>query len=243
MLIKSLKLENIRSYTSQTIDFNEGSTLLIGDIGSGKTTILLSIEFALFGLIKGDINGATLLRHGKREGSVELRFEINGKDITVLRKLKKGKDDSITQDAGQIITDNKIFDGTPIELKSRILEMFGYPEELINKNTSLIYRYTVYTPQEDMKRILFESKDERLDTLRKIFNIDRYKRIRENALMYAKELRNSKKIIEGKIQDLESLKDALNQCKESKDITSKELTLEEKIIKISKYCTMRKLLR
>jgi len=228
MLIKSLKLENIRSYTSQTIDFNEGSTLLIGDIGSGKTTILLSIEFALFGLIKGDINGATLLRHGKREGSVELRFEINGKDITVLRKLKKGKDDSITQDAGQIITDNKIFDGTPIELKSRILEMFGYPEELINKNTSLIYRYTVYTPQEDMKRILFESKDERLDTLRKIFNIDRYKRIRENALMYAKELRNSKKIIEGKIQDLESLKDALNQCKESKDITSKELTLEEK---------------
>jgi len=227
MLIKSLKLENIRSYTAQTINFDSGSTLLIGDIGSGKTTILLAVEFALFGLIKGDISGATLLRHGKREGSVELRFEINGKDIKIVRKLKRGKDDAVAQDSGQITTDKKIFDGTPIELKSRILELFGYPEELINKNTSLIYRYTVYTPQEDMKRILFESKDERLDTLRKIFNIDRYKRIRENALMYAKELRNSKKIIEAKIQDLEQLKETLTNVNLSREKTVKELDLEQ----------------
>jgi len=75
---------------------------------------------------------------------------------------------------------------TPVELKSKILELFGYPEDLLNKNTSIIYRYTVYTPQEDMKKILQETKDDRLDTLRKIFNIDKYKRIRENALTYAK---------------------------------------------------------
>jgi exonuclease SbcC len=234
MLLKSIKLENIRSYTAQTINFDTGSTLLIGDIGSGKTTILLSIEFALFGLIKGDISGATLLRHGKREGSVELRFEIDGKDIRIVRKLKRGKDDTISQDAGQIITDNKVFDGTPVELKSRILQLFGYPEELLNKNTSLIYRYTVYTPQEEMKRILFESKDDRLDTLRKIFNIDRYKRIRENALMYAKELRNTKKIIEAKISDLEQLKESLSKLTESKVKLLKDLDSEQKTNTVTK---------
>lgn len=217
MLLKSLKLENIRSYTSQSINFNDGSTLLIGDIGSGKTTILLAIEFAFFGLIKGDVNGSTLLRHGKREGSVELRFEIDGKDVRILRRLKRGKEDSVAQDSGQIITDKGIFDGTPIELKSRILEMFGYPEELLNKNAGLIYRYTVYTPQEDMKRILFESKDDRLDTLRKIFNIDKYKRIRENALAYSKELRNAKKIIESKVSDYEQLKETLSNLNISRD--------------------------
>ncbi len=234
MLLKSIKLDNIRSYTSQTIELNEGSTLLIGDIGCGKTTILLAIEFALFGLIKGDVNGSTLLRHGKKEGSVELNFEIDSQDITIIRKLKRGKEDTVSQDAGQIITNNKVFDGTPIELKSRILTLFGYPEELINKNASLIYRYTVYTPQEDMKRILFESKDERLDTLRKIFNIDRYKRIRENALMYAKELRNTKKIIEAKIQDLEQLKTTLITIQELKDNTFKTLLDEQKNNKIIK---------
>ena len=50
MIIKSLKLENIRSYTSCLIDFKLGTTLFEGDIGSGKSTILMAIEFALFGL-------------------------------------------------------------------------------------------------------------------------------------------------------------------------------------------------
>ncbi|MEM2914856.1 MAG: AAA family ATPase, partial [Candidatus Bathyarchaeia archaeon] len=50
MILKSLKLENIRSYTNQIIEFPLGTTLFEGDIGSGKSTILMAIEFALFGL-------------------------------------------------------------------------------------------------------------------------------------------------------------------------------------------------
>ncbi len=207
MLIKSITLNNIRSYTEQTIDFPEGSTLLMGDIGSGKTTILLAMEFALFGIIKSDLTGESLLRNGKKEGSVELKLILDSQEITIKRALKKNKD-TITQDAGHIIINNKKTDLTPVELKSRILELLGYPLESINKK-SLVYRYTVYTPQEDMKSILFESKEERLDTLRKIFNIDKYKRIRENSLIYAKELRNLKKIYESKIQDLNELNEKL----------------------------------
>ena len=36
MLLKELKLNNIRSYIEETITFSEGSTLLSGDIGSGS---------------------------------------------------------------------------------------------------------------------------------------------------------------------------------------------------------------
>ena len=50
MIIHSIKLHNIRSYLEEKIEFPKGSTLLSGDIGSGKSTILLAIEFALFGL-------------------------------------------------------------------------------------------------------------------------------------------------------------------------------------------------
>ena len=240
MLLKSIHLENIRSYTSQNIDFSEGSTLLIGDIGSGKTTILLSIEFALFGLIKGDVSGSTLLRHGKKEGSVELSFNIDNNEVIIKRRLKRAKDDTITQDAGNITVNNRSFDGTPIELKSRILELFGYPQELLNKNTSLIYRYTVYTPQEEMKKILFESRDDRLDTLRKIFNIDKYKRIRENALAYAKELRNTKKILESKVSDLESLKTELERYAQSKENLNKDLSLEQSANNVLKDANLKK---
>lgn len=64
MKIKRITLDNIRSYEHQEITFPEGSVLLSGDIGSGKTSILLGIEFALFGLQPGQ-KGSSILRNGQ----------------------------------------------------------------------------------------------------------------------------------------------------------------------------------
>ena len=41
MLLKSIHLENIRSYLDEKINFPSGSILLSGDVGCGKSTILL----------------------------------------------------------------------------------------------------------------------------------------------------------------------------------------------------------
>ena len=81
------------------INFPVGSTLLAGDIGSGKSTILLAVEFAIFGAKKGELPAYTLLRHGKKEGYVELKMQIDNKDILIKRVLKKSNDD-IKQEAG-----------------------------------------------------------------------------------------------------------------------------------------------
>lgn len=92
MLIKSVNLHNIRSYLSQEVEFPHGTVLLSGDIGSGKSTILLAIEFALFGISKGLFSGEALLRHGKQQGYVELGFSIDGKEVIVRRNLRRLKD-------------------------------------------------------------------------------------------------------------------------------------------------------
>src|SRR3989339_747683 len=102
MILKSLKLQNIRSYTSQHIEFPTGTILLSGDIGSGKSTILLAIEFALFGIRRNYLTGTTLLRHGKNEGFIEMEFEIEGMDICIKRVLRRVKDE-VTQHDGYII--------------------------------------------------------------------------------------------------------------------------------------------
>jgi DNA repair protein SbcC/Rad50 len=200
MKLLSLKLQNIRSYKFEEINFPNGSVLLSGDIGSGKSTILLSIEFALFGVKKPDLTGNALLRKGKKEASVELKFSIDNNEIIIKRALKKGKND-IKQDSGFIIINGEKTGGTPVELKAKVIELLGYPKELVTKHKDIIYRYTVYTPQEDMKAILFEDSELRLNTLRKVFGIDKYKRIRENCLVYIKELKDRKKILLGKIYD------------------------------------------
>ncbi|MEA2037242.1 MAG: SMC family ATPase, partial [Nanoarchaeota archaeon] len=205
MLLKSLRLRNIRSYESQEINFSTGSTLLAGDIGVGKSSILLAIEFALFGTRRKHLSASSLLRHGKKEGDVELKFSLDGKEIVVKRKLKRGKDD-IKQEAGYIITNGLKKEGTHIELKTDILKLLGYPQDLVSKSRDLVYRYTVYTPQEQMKQIILEDKDIRLDTLRKVFNIDKYKRIKENSQIYTRALKEKRKNYEGQIVDLEEKK-------------------------------------
>jgi DNA repair protein SbcC/Rad50 len=205
MLIKSLKLQNIRSYNSVNIAFPKGSVLLSGDIGCGKSTMLLAIEFALFGIKAGELSGEALLRHGAKDGNVELCFDVDGKEIIVKRTLKRTKD-AVKQESGFIIVDGVKTDGTAVELKARIYGIMGYPGSLLSKSKDLIYRYTVYTPQEQMKQILSEDRDTRLDTLRRVFGIDKYKRIRENALEYIKELKSRRKELEGKAYDLDEKK-------------------------------------
>ena len=124
MLIKKLKLKNIRSYKEEEISLPQGIVLLSGDIGSGKSTILLAIEFAWFGLLRGDLTGSNLLRHGSIEASVELSFTIDNKDYTIKRTLKKTSK-SIEQAAGYIIINGVKKEATPTELKSEILNILG----------------------------------------------------------------------------------------------------------------------
>jgi len=212
MILKSIRLKNIRSYKEQKVEFPSGSILLAGDIGSGKSSILQSVEFALFGSRRDSISGEALLRKGEKEGEVELEFDLDGRNIIIQRGLKR-KQDSVAQESGFLMIDGQKVECTSTELKARMLELLGYPKELLTKSKSLVYRYTVYTPQEDMKRILLESDEERVGTLRRVFGIDRYKRIAENADIYIKRIKEIKKELLGVMQGLDEKKSELTKRK------------------------------
>ena len=122
MKVKKIKLENIRSYRFQEIDFPEGSVLLWGNIGSGKSSVLLGVDFALFGLQKGNLAGASLLRNGEERGSIELHFSVEDKDYVIKRGLKRSKT-GVTHDFGFIIKDGIKEEKTALELKQKILEI------------------------------------------------------------------------------------------------------------------------
>src|SRR4029078_8289245 len=98
MLLKSIELENIRSYKDRTlIAFPNGRTLFQGDIGSGTSTILSAIEFALF--VLGDIDANHFLRVGATKGSVFLEFESDKQICKVYRSLAH-RQDKIVQNEG-----------------------------------------------------------------------------------------------------------------------------------------------
>ncbi|MFA7707358.1 MAG: AAA family ATPase [Candidatus Pacearchaeota archaeon] len=212
MILKRLLIENVRSYNKQEIVFPMGSTLLSGDIGSGKTTVLLAIEFALFGLQPSQ-KATSLLKNGKENGRVVFEFEIDGKEIILERSLKRGKK-AVSQDIASITIDNERFEGSVTEIKSKVLKLLNYPSEFAKK-TNLLYKFTVYTPQEEMKQIILEPGDLRLNTLRHVFGIDKYKRIEENTTLLTSKLREKIRMNEGMFYDLEGDKEELSKKQEA----------------------------
>ena len=224
MILKKIKLNNIRSYKDVEIDFPSGSTLLSGDIGSGKTSVLLGIEFALFGLQPGQ-RGNSILRNGEKTGGTVLEFEIDGKQILIERTLKRAK--TISQDYCAITIDGEKTESSVTELKNKVLELLDYPEEF-SKKQNILYKFTVYTPQEEMKQIILEDPKSRINTLRHVFGIDKYKRILENSAIISSKLREEKRRKEGMTEDLENDKNNLITKEEELEAKHRNLSSIEK---------------
>lgn len=221
MIFKKLVLENIRSYENLELEFPKGSFLLAGDIGSGKTSILLGLQFALFGLQPGQ-KGSSILKQGKESAYARLDLEVDSQIITLERTIKKSSNGSITQDSNIITINNFREELSSSEMKERVIRILNYPKEFIKKS-NLLYKFTVYTPQEEMKEIIQEKPEVRLDTLRHIFGIDRYKRIKENATIFSQKIKEAVKIKEVLISELNLLKEKFNELNEKRITLSREI--------------------
>ena len=72
MLIRSLTLENVKSYARATVEFSPGTNAIVGPNGSGKTTILEAIGFAFFDHLP--YSQPDFVRAGQRTASVAVDF-------------------------------------------------------------------------------------------------------------------------------------------------------------------------
>jgi len=207
LIVKSLRLENIRSYKRAEIVFPQGKTLFVGDIGSGKSTILMAVEFALFGL--GSSTPSSLLRVGEGSGKVELVFEAGGREYLVSRTLAR-KGPSIQQTEGRLEGgQGGVEDYSASELKERILDILKFRESPEPKSKSLIYEYAVYTPQEEMKQIISISPDLRLQILRRTFGADEYKQAMENAKEVRAKIRDKRVELQAGSADVSALREEM----------------------------------
>ncbi|GAC1513713.1 MAG: SMC family ATPase [Chloroflexota bacterium] len=89
MRIVSLELENVKSYVRERITFSDGLNAVCGLNGSGKTTILEAIGFALFDYLP--YNQAAFVREGQKTATVRVRLVArNGREYEVVRRIGSG---------------------------------------------------------------------------------------------------------------------------------------------------------
>ena len=231
------------------VDLNkENSTLIIGDNGSGKSTILDALCFSLFGRPFRTINKPQLINSvNEKDLQTEIEFEVGGKEVKVLRGLKPSKFEiyvngiMLNQDAAvrdyqayleqHILKLNyKSFTQVVILGSSTFVPFMQLPAKIRRDIVEDILDIKIFSL---MNLIL---KGETKVLIQDIQDINNEIHLKENEIKlhvkYLEEIKNSKAdIIEEKKSKIEqNNKDILEKKNQKKQVDSEILYLTNKII-------------
>ena len=221
MILEHIVLENVRSHKRTEIIFKRGITLLSGDVGSGKSSILMAIEFALFG--SGAQKAEALMAKRANSATVELRFSVGDAKYDIRRVLKKTENKISPDSKGTYLVINgerQTYSVT--EIKQQVMRILRFDEPYKGSATSKIFRYAVFTPQEEMKAVLAEPKD-RLDIVRRAFGIEEYKTAANNAKMVAAEITRRASQFAGRAEGAKDIEERIDACKKKIQDSQKQM--------------------
>ena len=85
-MIKSIELVDFLSHSDTKLEFDNSTTVFVGQNGAGKSSIIDAITFALFGKHTRK-NNKSLIRRGANQGFTKIKFSANGKNYQALRKI------------------------------------------------------------------------------------------------------------------------------------------------------------
>src|SRR5919197_564290 len=85
-MIKAIELQNFISHNTTKLTFNRGISVFIGHNGSGKSSIIDAITFALYGQHTRKTN-KNLVRRGSESSSLNVRFTVGPKEYIAHRQL------------------------------------------------------------------------------------------------------------------------------------------------------------
>ncbi|HZY69980.1 MAG TPA: SMC family ATPase [Thermoplasmata archaeon] len=204
MQLRRIRLRNIRSHPSTDVRFGPGTTLITGDVGSGKTSLLYGVELALFGF--AEVDAAYLVRHESREAEVRLELGDDGTTIEIERRLKRstrGGRSSFEIEEARLATGGRPTSYSATELRKRVIELLGFPDNPSPRARSDVWRWAVYVPQERMREVLDLKPADRLETVRKALGLELYRTAAENAReLLAPRLRSDAETLDAQAEEL-----------------------------------------
>ena len=180
MRIEVVQLENIRSHIKSTVPFTKGFNCLVGGLGCGKTSVLYSIDFALF----GDPVGRSfeyLLREGAESGKVTIQFSQNGNTYILTRGLRRrGKGITQDMDTLKLFHDEKLLASMKTDaVEEQIHNITGLDKDL--------WREIIWVRQEHLKELIDAAPRDRQKRLDELFGLSDYEAAWSNIAEYQRQ--------------------------------------------------------
>jgi exonuclease SbcC len=226
MKIEIVQLENIRSHIKSTVPFTRGFNCLVGGLGTGKSSVLYAVDFALFGEPIGR-SFEYLLREGVDSGKVTVQFTQNGRTYKLIRGLKRrGKG------IGQDFEELKLFEDETL-IASMKTDAIAEQFKAITGLDRDLYREIVWVRQEHLKELLDATPRERQRRLDELFGLSDYETAWSNIAVYQRDYETEKRIHEKDpdVVGLEKLSTEYNRVTE--EFTLLEIELQNAIGKLA----------
>ena len=179
---RRLVIHGLRSYRDRTeIDFSEASLFaIVGDTGAGKSSILEAIVFALYSAATWTRQAGDLISDGMRTMTVEMQFEVDGRDWLVKR--------SMSRDAYPPPIHHLSAVDDPTERYDQRASVDAAVEKLLGLSFEA-FTSAVILPQGRFERLLTETPANRTNILKGIFRLEQLDEARELAKTTAEHYR------------------------------------------------------
>jgi len=226
MKIEMVQLENIRSHIKSTVPFTLGFNCLVGGLGTGKSSVLYAVDFALFGEPIGR-SFEYLLREGANSAKVTLQFSQNGQVYKLIRGLKRrGK--GIGQDFEKL----KLFKDEMIIASMKTDAIAEQIKAITGLNKDL-YREIVWMRQEQLKELLDAAPRDRQRRLDELFGLSDYETAWSNIATYQRDYETEKRVYQ-KDPDVIGLEKLCNDYnKVAEEVTRLEIELHDFLAKLA----------
>ncbi len=178
-MLLSVRLVNWTSHTDTLLEFGKGANLLVGVMGSGKSSVFDAVSFALFGsfpaLESRKLKLEDIIRFGEKRARVELSFLWKNKKYSIIREIEKNKTDA------RIYEDGKLVDKGQNAVTS-------YVENLLNIDYDLFTR-AVYSEQNNISYFLNLPPAKRKEEIDRLLGLDRFEKAAKGATLVANRLK------------------------------------------------------
>ena len=174
-MLRKLSLSNWKSHEETTVEFAKGTNILVGIMGSGKSSVLDAISFALFGTFPAVLHRRMKIADAvmsrpveKKEAVVELEFESGGAAYSVKRTVfRKGGADAELRRSGVLVMSDAE------KVTEEVVRLLGIDYSLFCR--------AVYAEQNRMDYFLSLPPSERKKQVDELLWIDRFEAARANA--------------------------------------------------------------
>jgi len=165
MLIERLVLRNFKRFGDAEIRFRDGINGIIGNNGTGKSSIVEAILFALFGVQGTGVQSDFIVSSfaGERaKCEVRLDFQVQGVRYAITRTFRKG---------GQTVHEARLNMGEKL-LASGVSEVAGEVGRLCGMGPT-DFKNTVYAAQKDLPALLESRPGARKEWFMQVLGIER----------------------------------------------------------------------